>query len=182
MRELSLHILDIVQNSIKAEADLVQIIIKEDIRENILQIKIKDNGKGMEINEARRSIDPFVTGRKTREVGLGLSFFSRVAEESGGKMTVNSTPGEGTEVIADFVHDHIDRPPLGDICQTLITIIALNPEIDIKYCHRKENKEFCFSTEDFRKELADIKLNENSVLNWIKEYMKNGLNNLYGGE
>ncbi|MFW6022687.1 MAG: ATP-binding protein [Halanaerobiaceae bacterium] len=182
MRELSLHILDIVQNSISAGADNIEIVINEDIENNLFTIKIIDDGSGIEKEKLKKITDPFVTSRVTREVGLGLSFFQEAARQCDGKMEIDSVVGEGTEVRAYFQYDHIDRAPLGDIRGTLTSLVSLNPDVDFKYKHKYRDREFVFDTGDVKKELEDIKINQPEVMKWIREFLEEGLEDLYGGD
>lgn len=180
MRELSLHILDIVQNSIKAEASLIKIEITEDLNEDFLSIAINDNGSGIDERVLCKITDPFVTSRTTREVGLGLSLFKAAARRCGGDIEIKSSPGKGTSVKAVFVHSHLDRAPLGDIAGTVITIITTNPAIDIIYHHffyrgNSSWEDFLFDTREIKKQLEDVSINKPQVLNWIEDYLREGL-------
>ena len=121
MRELSLHILDIIQNSIAAEADLIKLYIEKDYEEDELVIEIIDNGSGMDPEEKENVLDPFVTSRTTREVGLGLPLFKEAALQCAGDFNLDSAVGEGTELKAVFQLSHIDRAPVGDIVGTVIS-------------------------------------------------------------
>jgi signal transduction histidine kinase len=149
MSDLAMHILDIVENSARAGAKNVSLDIVEDSTENIVTIAIIDDGKGMTEEELDRALDPFYTTKKERsKVGLGLSMLRETAEQAGGSLVVTSAPGKGTEVRARMVLDHIDRPPLGDINETLQIVIAINPDtiFDITYTVDGETENF--STRD----------------------------------
>lgn len=191
MRELSLHILDIVQNSIGANANLIEIKIVEDLVEDILSIEIIDNGSGIKEDILQQITDPFVTSRTTREVGLGLSLLKQAARRCGGDMKIESVPGKGTSVKAIFGHSHLDRAPLGDIGGTLISLITTKPDLDFIYEHfiikqdilsHRDRNQFKFSTKEFKEELEDVSINNPQILNWIEGYLKEGFNNLYGGD
>lgn len=182
MRELSLHILDIIQNSITASAQMIELTIIEDIRRDLFVIIIFDNGRGIRRDRLSKVTDPFVTSRTTRRVGLGLSLFKEAARRCDGDLEIESTVGQGTKVTAYFKYSHIDRAPLGDIQETLISLIALNPEIHYRYRHIYNEKEFILDTDDIKKELGDIDINRVEVLRWIKEFLDKGLENLYGGD
>ncbi len=175
MRELSLHILDIVQNSVKAGASLIEVIISEDILANRLKISIKDNGCGMSEDFLKTVKDPFSTTRTTRKVGMGISLFQSAAEQCGGSLDIRSRLGKGTILSVDFEYDNIDRAPIGDMAETFVTIILGAPDIDYVYKHRKQEKEFVFDTKDIKNELGDIPLDTPEVLVWIKEYITGGL-------
>ncbi len=182
MVELSLHVLDIVQNSIKANASLVEITICEDTKTNLLSIEIIDNGCGMEKEFLKDVTNPFRTTRTTRKVGLGISMFKSAAELTGGNFEIWSEVGKGTGLKAVFVYDSIDRQPLGDMASTMTTVINANPDIDYLYKHSFNGNEFDFDTRQIRGVLgADISLSEPDVLNWIDEYIKNEIENIYGG-
>ncbi|MGM0411373.1 MAG: ATP-binding protein [Bacillota bacterium] len=178
MKELSLHILDIVQNSIAANADNIEIVIKEDLEDNLFEIIIEDDGKGMTKKESEKALDPFVTSRTTREVGLGLPFLKKAAENCNGEFLLESESGKGTKIKASFEHNHIDRAPLGNITDTLITLITTNKELDFFYYHLYNNKEFSFSTKEIKEEIDGISINNIEVIHWIKDYINENLSNL----
>ena len=175
MEDLSLHILDIVENSIAAGADRVEIRIAEDIRNDVLSIEIKDNGKGMGADVLSKVLDPFYTTRITRRVGLGLSLLSQSAKEAEGNMTIKSKKSEGTTIYAYFKHSHIDRKPIGNMAETLIVLIAGNPDIDFLYEHRLNNRAYSIDTKDIREELGDVPLSSPGVVEVIRKDIRNGL-------
>jgi len=145
LRELSLHILDIVQNSIAAEATLISIEIDEDIARNQLKITISDNGQGMSPETIKKVSDPFYTTRTTRNLGFGIPFFKETAEDSGGKLEIESTVGQGTVVTATMEREHINRPPLGNIAETMEIILLSDPNIFFEYVHRVNGRELTFT-------------------------------------
>lgn len=180
MKELSLNILDIVENSFKAKAKRIELTIIEDDGEDLLSIEIKDDGSGMGEEILNSVFDPFTTSSNTKKVGLGLPFLKLESESSGGSVTVESKKGKGTTVRITFKKSHIDRPPLGDIPSTLVTIIATHPEVEFKYKHIVNGKVFEIST----KELKDIfgeTITSPIVLNGIKDFLDEEIRNLYGG-
>ena len=125
MRELSLNVLDIAQNSIAAGASLTEILVKEDTKEKTLLIGIYDNGKGMTPEQVENVKDPFFTTRTTRKVGMGIPLFKLAAEQTGGSFTITSQVGVGTRVDALFKTDSIDFTPLGDMASTIATIVSM---------------------------------------------------------
>ncbi|MBR6529173.1 MAG: ATP-binding protein [Firmicutes bacterium] len=182
MTELSLHILDIVQNSIKAGADLIEVTVNEDMAANLLVIEINDNGCGMEEDFLKDVVNPFRTTRTTRKVGLGLSLFKNACELTGGNLDITSKVGVGTKVKATFVHNSIDRQPLGDMASTMATIIGGHDQIDYIYVHSINNASFEFSTKEIRKVLGEeVELSNLDVLNWIEGYIAEQEENLNGG-
>jgi anti-sigma regulatory factor (Ser/Thr protein kinase) len=169
MEDLSLHILDIVENSIAAGASKIQIKVTENMEKNLLLIEISDNGSGMDEETLKMADDPFFTTKKTRRVGLGISFLSQAARESGGDITIKSKKGTGTYICARFQHDHIDRKPLGDIEKTLTILITANPEIDFIYRHKRNKHSFSINTSRIKKELGKIPLTHPKAIKFIKD-------------
>ena len=172
MRELSMHILDLAQNSLVAGADMIEIEVVADTAKDSLKLSIKDNGKGMDEEFLSKVIDPFTTTRRTRRVGLGIPMLLQAAQACEGSFHIDSKPGEGTNINAEFVLSHIDRAPLGDVSATIITLIAPNPDVNFRYVQKKDDKEFVLDTTYIKKELGDVPINEPSVLSWISEYVK----------
>lgn len=172
MKELSLNILDIAENSVKAKATLTQITILE--KDNTLILTIKDDGTGMPKEIAESVTNPFYTTRTTRKVGLGLPLIKMAAEQTGGNLKIESNQGEnhGTTVEALFYKDHIDCAPLGDIISTMATLIQGHPETDFLFKHIKSEKEVMLDTRQLRQVLGDVKLNEYEVIKWISEYLR----------
>ena len=168
MRELALHILDLAENSVAAGASRVTIEVDERLADDRLVITVADDGRGMDAEMVARVTDPFVTTRTTRRVGLGLSLLQAAAERCGGELTVESEPGVGTSVRAEFQRSHIDRAPLGDVGATLVSLIIGGPHLDYRYVHRRDGQEFIFDTADVRAELEDVLITEPAVLDFIR--------------
>ncbi len=178
MNELSLHILDICQNSIKANANIIEIIINEDHKNNLYQIIIHDNGCGMNEKTLSEVSDPFYTTRTTRKVGLGVSLFKMAAELTDGSFEIKSELKKGTSVIATFVNNHINRAPLGKIEESIM-ILALNEaEIDIYYEHNINQKQYVFDTRKIREVLEGIPFTNYDVIIWMKNNIKQGINEI----
>ena len=182
MRELSLNILDIVQNSISAKASLIEIDINEDFKNDNMGIFIKDNGKGMTEEQVRQVIDPFFTTRTTRKVGLGVPLFKMAAEMTGGSFDISSEQNIGTKTSANFKLSHVDLVPLGDMCSTVCILIRCNPEINFIYRHKRNDKEFILDTMELRQVLGeDVSLNNEDVLKWINDFIMENIQEIYGG-
>ena len=164
MKELSLNILDIVQNSIRAQADEISISINESVASDLYQISIIDNGKGIPREILENVTDPFVTTRTKRRMGLGLSLLKYHAELTGGSMEIKSLINRGTEVIVTFSWKHIDRQPLGDIAGVLVILIATNQKIDFIYRHKTDKGEFRFSSKETKEYLGTDTLYESALL------------------
>lgn len=177
VEDLSLHILDIIENSIAAGATHIEVQIEERIAENMLIIKIKDNGKGMDKETLVRALDPFYTTKKTRSVGLGLSMLAQASQEADGSFDIRSKPGKGTDITAQFVYNHIDRKPLGNMAETIIAcLVSLGCGVDLRYRHCRNNNEFIFDTEEIRKVLAGVEMNNAEIISFLKAHIQEGLN------
>ena len=137
MEDISLHVLDIAENSIRANAKNLYIMIMEDKKNDLLTLTIKDDGKGMDEQTKKYALDPFFTTKKGKKVGLGLAFLSHSAEEAGGVMKVESKPGKGTKITTTFKLGHIDRKPLGNLNETIKILKITHPEINITFNHIK---------------------------------------------
>jgi signal transduction histidine kinase len=179
MKELSLHINDMVENALRADATLVKVTIVEDPEDNRLIIKVSDNGKGMTKEVLARATDPFTTSRTTRPVGMGLSLFEAAAKRAGGSFSLLSKRNVGTVVIAEFQFDHIDRAPLGNMESTLVSIVLSLGDADLLYVHKKRGKEFRFDTRELRQKLGDwVPLNQLEVIRWLKGFLREPLKDL----
>ena len=171
MTEISLNILDIAQNSVTSGASLIEIIVSEQPGDDRLSVTVTDNGCGMTAEQVENVTDPFYTTRSTRSVGLGTSFFKMAAEMTGGKFSIESEPGSGTSVLAEFVMSHVDRMPLGDMCGTVCTLIRMNPNLDFAYTHSVSGESFALDTRELREVLTDVPLDSHEVVGWINEYI-----------
>ena len=179
MSELALNILDIAQNSIRAEAKLVKIEVVEDDSKGSLLITIHDNGKGMSEELLASVTDPFITTRSTRKIGLGISFFKQAAEMTGGTLTIKSKLNEGTSISASFDKVHIDCQPLGDIGATIVSLISLNPAIDFEFTYILNQNEFVLKTEEIRQILGeDAALGSPAVIEFLREYIAEHIDSL----
>ena len=172
MKELSLNILDITENSVKAGATLTEISITES--ENKLTISIKDDGCGMSEDIVRSVVDPFYTTRTTRKEGMGVPLFKMAAEQTGGKLEIISDTGEdhGTTVTAYFYKDHLDFTPLGDVISTVTTLIQGHPDTDFLFTHLIDDNEIRLDTRELRAVLEGVPLNTYDVLEWIRGYLE----------
>jgi DNA mismatch repair ATPase MutL len=172
MEDLSLHILDIVENSIAAKADKIEIIITEDIKKDVLSVEITDNGIGMDKETVKNALDPFYTSKKVRRFGFGLPLLSEAAKAANGQLSIDSKKGEGTRIRADFQHSHIDRKPMGDMTQTIITLVIGNPEVKFVFVHKKNSREHRFDTGEIKAQLNEIPINSSTGIRMIRENLK----------
>ena len=178
MEDLSLHILDIAQNSIAAEANRIEITVIEDIPKDLLSIEITDNGTGLDPETVSRITDPFYTTRKTRDVGLGLALFNEAAKSSNGNLTIQSQKGKGTKVKATFQISNIDRRPMGNIGETLLVLIIGNPQTSFSFSYQKNSKKFSFDTELIEHSLNGHLSSSSENIRFIAGTLNDGLKNL----
>lgn len=178
MEDISLHILDIAENSVVGGASLIKISIMEDTDKDLLSVVIEDNGKGIPEELIKKVLDPFYTTRTNRRVGFGLSLLAQSAKEAGGDISVRSKVGEGTLISASFVHSHIDRKPVGNISATFLVLIAGNPLVDFIFYYRKNTSIFELDTRQIKSELDGIPINSPTVLSAIREDLRENLNDI----
>jgi anti-sigma regulatory factor (Ser/Thr protein kinase) len=178
MEDLSLHILDIAENSINAGATSIEITIDENIKQDVLKLEIADNGSGMDAKSVENAVDPFYTTRTTRRVGLGLPFLDEAARAANGRLEIDSQLGVGTKVIATFQLSHIDRKPIGNMADTITTLIAGWPEVDITYQHARDGHIASLSTKEIRRRVGEVSLNSGEVVSFVRQYLEQEENSL----
>jgi anti-sigma regulatory factor (Ser/Thr protein kinase) len=178
MEDISLHILDVAENSIGAGASLVKISLSENAAEDLFSVEIEDNGRGIPEDIRAKVLDPFYTTRTTRKVGLGLPLLAQSARETGGDISIRPGSGCGTIVTANFKQSHIDMKPLGDIAETLVVMIAGNPQIDFLFVYRKNSDEFSLDTREVREELGGVPMNSAPVLSFLRDYLRTSLSDI----
>ncbi|MFO7636242.1 MAG: ATP-binding protein [Clostridia bacterium] len=179
MKDLSLHLLDIALNSIEACATRIELLILAEGGK--LTVGVTDNGRGMEGESLMKAQDPFFTTRKTRKVGLGIPMFSQAALSAGGSLRIHSREGGGTETKADFEIGHVDRKPLGNVGEAVITLVLAGRETEITLRLDNGNQQWLFTTEEVRQYTGDIPLTEAGILDWMEEYINEGINTILGG-
>ncbi len=175
MKELSLNILDIAMNSVKAKAENIGIFIEE--TDETLSVTISDDGCGMSEEMVKSVTDPFCTTRTTRKVGMGIPLLKLAAEQTNGEFSIKSSDkpdDHGTVTRAVFYKNHIDFTPLGDVISSITTLIQGAPDIDWKFVHSKGNKSVELDTKELRAVLGDVSLSNYEVIKWIEDYLKEG--------
>ena len=175
MKTISDHILDILQNSVRADATFIEIIITENKKNDFYALEITDNGCGMDDETLKKVTDPFFTSRVTRKVGLGLSLLKQKAEGANGFLKISSQPKQGTKVKAVFQLSNIDRPPLGDIWETYYFSILSYQYIEIKYIHSTEKGKFEICSNEIKETLDNVPLKNREIKKAIYELIKNNL-------
>lgn len=178
MEDISLHILDVAENSVAAGATLISITLVEDSVQDRLSLDIEDNGRGIPAGVIGQILDPFYTTRTTRKIGLGLSLLAQSAREAEGDISINSAVGKGTRVSVFFRNSHIDRKPLGNLTDTFSVLIAGNPDIDFIITCRGNGKEFLFDTREIRSGLEGLPLNTPEVIAAIRAHLTESLSDM----
>lgn len=171
MEDLSLHILDIAENSITAGAGHITIVVREETARDLLTVEISDDGEGMPAAVVEQATDPFYTTRTTRKVGLGLALLNEAAVAANGTVNVRSTPHLGTTVTATFQLSHVDRKPLGRLADTITALIAARSDINVSYERERDGRSFAFDTREIRDRLDGLPLNSVRTLNFIRDYL-----------
>ena len=170
MQDLSLHVLDIVENSIAAGAGNIKIIIDENIKKDVLTLEIQDDGAGIDTESLTKVLDPFYTTKEVRKgIGLGLSMLAQATKEADGSFNIESQKGKGTAIIATFIYSHIDRKPIGNMVDTLISlVVAKGADVDFIYEHHRNGHGFIFDTRTIKNELKDLPLNDPEVIIYLR--------------
>lgn len=178
MNNLSLYILDIVQNSINAKCDTVnlELTINNDLR--LITIIIIDNGKGIKEEDLNKIFDPFYTSNPNKKIGLGLSLFKELCVLCDGDLNITSKPNVGTKVEAYLSLDSLDLPPIGDISDTVCSIILNDSDVDVNFKYIIDNKTFYVSTIEIKKVLGEIAINQPNIITWLKKYISDGIKSL----
>jgi hypothetical protein len=175
VRELSLHLLDIAENSVAANASEIRVSVTENTFLDLLQMSVQDNGKGMDAQTAAQVVDPFYTTRTTRKVGLGIPLLKEAAEACNGFLTLQSEPGVGTRLDVQFQRSHIDRMPLGNLADTFIQLLVMNPSIHWVFLYKVDDREFNLDYAEIKEALDGVSLTEPPVLNTIREMVETGI-------
>jgi anti-sigma regulatory factor (Ser/Thr protein kinase) len=176
--ELSLHLLDMIQNAVEAGASRIKITIDENLEADTLFMEVQDNGKGMSEDQIAKARNPFFTTRKTRHVGLGLPLLMEACRRCDGDLNIRSKPGRGTTIRATFRHSHIDRAPIGDIPSALLAALLAEKPVDWLYSHRVNEKVFRVDFSEIRKELIDVPVSHPKVRRWLLDFLQEGENSL----
>jgi anti-sigma regulatory factor (Ser/Thr protein kinase) len=175
VKELSLHILDIAENSISAGATRIEINVLERKAVDRLRIEVRDNGRGMDAGLAAAVSSPFVTTRTTRKVGLGIPLIKAAAETCNGNFTLESTPSIGTTITVEFQHSHIDRMPMGDLSGTWLTLLVSHPDITWVFEHRTDEGTFRLDSDELTSILDGLSISEPAVLSFLRVYLEDGI-------
>jgi hypothetical protein len=180
VREIALHLLDIAENSVAAESQNISVHVHEDLLHDLLSASVIDDGRGMDAETVQRVQDPFYTTRTTRNVGLGIPLLKLAAEQAEGSFSLQSEPGKGAWLEAEFRHSHIDRMPLGDLASTFLTLLISHPQIDWTFLYRvtdknKKSNHFLFESAELKSELGDISLTEPEVLTFVRGMIEEGI-------
>lgn len=175
MRELTLHLLDIAENGVSAGAQNITLTIVEDLRTDRLKLAVEDDGRGMDVAMVEQVTNPFITTRTTRKVGLGIPLLKLAAEMCEGGLTVASTPNVGTKITAEFRRSHIDRMPLGDVPNTMLSLLVGWPQVHWMLIYRVDAEEFVFDDAPIKEVLGDLPLSDPEVLSFLRGALNEGI-------
>lgn len=182
MKTLSLHLFEIVSNSVFYGANNIEIIVKDSKKDNIYSFEVKDDGCGIKKENLEKVTDAFFTTRSTRKVGLGLALTKMKAEQCGGKLEIESTYGKGAKVQFWFSHNHIDRPPLGEIEEVIVMCATMKDNINLKYKHTTDKGEYIFDTKEIRNTLDEVPINNTKIIQALNEMIKTNLDEIFTNE
>jgi signal transduction histidine kinase len=182
MKELSYHILDIANNSIRANANHLIINIDENREKNALKISINDNGNGIPAHIYKDIKNPFTTSRTTRKVGLGIPLLNDTCLNCNGHLNIDTEVGKGTQLEALMELTHIDRPPMGNLVSTILTLFVSHEDINIDFIYEVDGTSFTLTTQMLKEILGDISLNTPEISQWIREYLKDNIVALHDSE
>lgn len=175
MQEIAMTLLDIVNNAIRAKADRIIIHIIDSVQNNIIHLEVEDNGCGMSSEVLAQVTNPFYTTRKTRHIGLGIPLFKAAVEATGGKFFLESKENVGTKIIGEYVKNHWDTPPMGDLSETIMTIIQTDEAIDYEIFYQTDCREWSMKTKEIKELLDGVQINEPHILLWLKDYIREGM-------
>lgn len=171
MDDISLHVLDIAENSIRAAATRIEITLTRDVKNDLLHVVLVDNGRGMDPETLAKVRDPFFT-TKGKKTGLGIPLLAQAAEQTGGTVSIESAPGRGTRVSITFTWSHVDRPAIGSMADTVLTLIAGHPDLDYVYEEREDGRVFRFDTREIKNDLGDVPISNPQALTAIRGMLK----------
>jgi hypothetical protein len=171
MEDISSHIMDIVTNSIRAKAKHVSVSVMENTAAGLLNLTVKDDGTGMDPDTARKIQDPFFSTKKGRKVGLGVPLLKGTAETTGGRFSLTSEPGKGTEIFASLNLNHPDLPVVGNLKDTILVLVVGNPEVDFKFTCGKDEKVFILDTRELKETLENVPVNHPEVIKFLSKYL-----------
>ena len=174
MEEIAMYILDIVNNSLKAGSKNIHVYIRDSQQYNIIDILIVDDGCGMDEETLKKVTDPFFTSRTTRNVGLGVPMFKDSVEMTGGYFVIDSRKSVGTTLNGTYIRDHLDTPPMGNLIDTIMTLLQYDENVDYIFEYSTDDHEFLFNTIDIKNILEDVSITDYNVLMWLKDYLKEG--------
>ncbi len=175
MKDLSMHIMDILQNSTRAGATLIELDVFENPETDQLTLRFKDNGCGMSEEVLQQVLNPFFTTRTTRKVGLGLSLLKQNAELTGGSLTIESQVNVGTTVTTVFGLSHIDRPPLGDLAGTIVLTASAYPKIRFIVHYKNGSVDYIFDTDEINEALDGISIQEPEIIQYLTEMFRENM-------
>jgi anti-sigma regulatory factor (Ser/Thr protein kinase) len=178
VEDICFHLVDLVQNSVAAGASVIRLSISESRKENAVSLEIADNGRGMDTPTLDRVQDPFFTTKSFKKVGLGIPLLKATAQACHGDFSIRSELGRGTEVRARLEKDHLDCPPLGDLEETLLSLLVSLDQVDLRFAYRSDRGEFAISSDDVRRQVGALHFSHPEVYGFLKEFIRDGLSSV----
>jgi anti-sigma regulatory factor (Ser/Thr protein kinase) len=180
VEDICFHIIDLVQNSAAAGAKVVRVEIRDSLDKNELLLVVSDDGRGMDQETVARAQDPFYTSKSFKKVGLGIPLLKATAQSCHGDFAINSEPGQGTTVQARLERQHIDCPPLGNLVDTMLTLIVSMADIDLRFVYENDRGRFAIATSEIRAQVGDLHLSHPDVYQFLRQYIGESLEKLHG--
>ncbi len=181
MQDLAMIGLELIQNSIQANASRIDITMSLDQSDHRSILIIKDNGKGMDEATLKRFSSPFYTSRTTRKVGLGVAFFQQAIQQAQGSWSVSSQPGEGTTLAGSWQSDHWDAPPLGNLGEMIILALQSRPDLHVHFSFSVNSRSYDFDSKDLESSIAPVPISELAILQWIEKEINTNIQHCKGG-
>ena len=175
MKDLSLHIIDILQNSTRAKATKIELDVEKSTADDKLVLRFKDNGCGMDEAMVKKVTEPFFTTRTTRKVGLGLPLLKQNAELTGGSFNITSEVGKGTEVTATFGLTHIDRKPMGDLAGAVVLTLSSYPDVLFIFHYKDDQTDFVLDTDEVNEALDGMSVQNPEIVQYLKEMIEENI-------
>jgi hypothetical protein len=180
VEDICFHIVDMVENSVAAGADTIDVLIFESVKENLIRLEVRDNGRGMDRKTVENAMDPFYTTKEFKKVGLGIPLLKASAQVCHGDLRIESRPGEGTTIRAWMEKGHIDCPPLGNVTETILGLLVSFDDRNLRFVYQNDLASFSLSTAEIRRQAGDLHFSHPDIFRFLKRYLNEKLAPLVG--
>jgi hypothetical protein len=178
VRDLSLHVLDVMENSLHVKATIIAVTVDVDEAKDRLRIAVEDDGPGFPA-PVERVADPFFTTKSGKKTGLGLSLFRQAAERAGGKLVLGRSELGGASVLAEMQLSHVDRSPMGDLASTFASVICTSPGVDVRICLSRPGRTIRIESQRIRRELPEKSRSSAAVAKKVSQLISAGAGELW---